>query len=319
MNQPDINIIVPLFNEEKVFHELITRLTAVLENSKTKTTVILINDGSSDETGRLMEELSMRDDRFHCIFLSRNFGHQLCLSAGLQEADARHGVFIIDGDLQDPPELLDEFYEHLNNGFDVVYGIRGKRKENIFKKIAYKSFYRLQQKVSNLDIPLDSGDFSMISRRVVDQIVNMREESRFLRGMRSWVGYKQTGIYYERDERHSGESKYSLKNLMGLAANGIFNFSEFPIRFITRMGVLTVLISSIYLLYTLYVKYVLNETPEGFTAVIFVLVLIGGVQLISIGIIGEYILRIFFQVKNRPLFVIDKVIKNKTVHGTKLL
>jgi glycosyltransferase involved in cell wall biosynthesis len=312
---PQINILVPLFNEEKVFPELIERLTTIIEASNLEISVILINDGSSDLTPSLMENLSLQDHRFHSIFLSRNFGHQICLSAGLNEVDAKEAVLIIDGDLQDPPELLDQFYQELKKGYDVVYGLRENRKENVFKRISYKAFYLLLKKISYFNIPIDSGDFSMISRRVVDHLAQMPEESRFLRGMRSWIGFKQKALPYSRHSRKHGDSKYPFKALVKLAFNGIFNFSEFPIKFISRMGLTTVLVSSIYLIYTLYSRFILGETPEGFTAIIFVIVLIGGVQLISIGIIGEYILRIFFQVKKRPLYIIDKVIKNKTEHG----
>ncbi len=315
---PQINILVPLYNEEKVFPELVERLKKVIETTRLEISVILVDDGSSDLTPRLMENLSIQDDRFHSVFLSRNFGHQICLTAGLNEVDAKEAVFIIDGDLQDPPELLDQFYQELKEGHDVVYGLRRNRKENIFKRLSYKAFYMLMKKISYFDIPIDSGDFSMISRRVVDQLVKMPEESRFLRGMRSWIGYSQKALPYSRDSRTKGDSKYPFNALLKLAFNGIFNFSEFPIKFISRMGLITVLISSIYLIYTLYSRFILDETPEGFTAIVFVIVLIGGVQLISIGIIGEYILRIFFQVKKRPLYIIDKVIKNKTTYGQSL-
>ena len=311
MESPEINIVIPLYNEEKVFPELVSRLEKVMEASDLTIRVLMIDDGSSDLTALKMEELSLKDERFSSIFLSRNFGHQLALSAGLNYVDATKAVLIVDGDLQDPPELLDEWYKYIQEGYEVVYAVRKKRKEGFFKKVAYKMFYRLLNRVAYVKIPLDSGDFSLVSRRVINQLNKMPEESRFLRGMRSWVGFKQIGVEYEREERHSGESKYTFGKLLRLALNGLFNFSEYPIKFVTSMGIVTVSISLLYFAFTLYKKFIYGDVPEGFTALIFLIVMFSGVQLIAIGIIGEYVLRIFFQVKNRPLFVVKNVIKDK--------
>ena len=307
---PQINIIIPLYNEEESFPYLIKRLDEVIKKSEHAIEVILIDDGSSDSTSFLMHDLSKKNKNFTSIFLSRNFGHQYALSAGLSYVNASEAIFIIDGDLQDPPELLFDFFEKIQEGYDVVYAIREKRKEGFLKKIAYKAYYRILSSMASTSIPLDSGDFSMMSRRVVDYLNDMPEQSRFLRGMRSWVGFKQIGINYERSQRDQGSSKYSLSDLLKLAFNGLFNFSEFPIRFISRLGILTFLIAFIYLTITLIKKYFFGEVPEGFTAVITLIILFGGVQLIAIGIIGEYVLRTFFQVKNRPLFIIKSEIRN---------
>jgi glycosyltransferase involved in cell wall biosynthesis len=311
MSQPQVNIVIPLYNEEEVFQSLVDRLIRVMESTELTTTVIMINDGSRDRTPDLMRELSLKDARFTSVFLSRNFGHQLALSSGLAQVDATDAVFILDGDLQDPPELLDEFYSYYKKGYDVVYAVRKKRKENFIKRAAYASFYKLLRRISYIDFPLDSGDFSLVSRRVIDQLNEMPEESRFLRGMRSWVGYQQIGVPYERQERESGESKYSFRKLLELALNGIFNFSEYPIKFITSLGLFTVSVSAVYFLSVLVKKILYNTVPEGFTALLFVIILFGGVQLLAIGIIGEYVLRIFFQVKRRPLFIIKNVIKGQ--------
>lgn len=311
MSTPQINIVIPLFNEEDVFDDLMKRLTAVIDASQLTVTVIMIDDGSRDNTAFLMEQKSIQDERFVSVILSRNFGHQYALTAGFTFVDASEAVFIIDGDLQDPPELLDEFYEQIKLGFDVVYAVREKRKENYFKKIAYKSFYRFLKRISYIDFPLDSGDFSLVSRRVVDHINSMPEESRFLRGMRSWIGFKQVGITYERSKREAGESKYTFRKLLKLALNGIFNFSEYPIKFVSNLGLVTVLLSLIYFGITLVKRFYFGTVPEGFTALVLLIIFFGGVQLIAIGIIGEYVLRIFFQVKNRPLFIVKDVIKNK--------
>jgi len=313
MTRPQVNIIVPLFNEEEVFGELIKRLERLIDSSKLSIEVILVDDGSKDSTPQKMRELSLSNARFHSVILSRNFGHQLALTAGLKYVNATDAVLIIDGDLQDPPELLDEFYGYYKKGYDVVYAVRKKRKESIFKRLAYNWFYKFLKKVSYIDIPLDSGDFSLISTSVVNHLNAMPEESRFLRGMRSWIGFNQIGVEYEREKRFTGDSKYPLSKLVKLALNGIFNFSEYPIRFISSLGIGIIFISFIYFVSVILKKFFFGEVPQGFTALLFMIILFGGIQLLAIGIIGEYILRIFFQVKNRPLFITKERIANKTV------
>jgi len=310
LNLIDISIIVPLYNEEDVFETLLHRLTQVIDTTKFQCEVVLINDGSTDKTAELINQTCRKDNRFSGVLLSRNHGHQLAVSAGLSYSRGKKGAMIIDGDLQDPPELINEFYNLLIDGYDVVYAIRKNRKESFFKKSAYSVYYRLQKQISSFNIPIDSGDFSMLSRRVVDTIVSMPEQSRYLRGMRAWVGYKQIGFEYDRDERHAGETKYSWSKLFELAFNGIFNFSDFPVKIITRLGFFTVLFSLIYFLYNIYRKIYYNDVPQGFTATILAIILFSGVQMISLGLIGEYVLRIYNQVRNRPLFVVDKIIQD---------
>lgn len=309
--EPDVSIVIPLFNEERVFNKLIGRLKEVTSGAPFSWEVILIDDGSRDSTAELIKNQCLSDENFQGIILSRNYGHQFALSAGLAHVRCTRGVMVMDGDLQDPPELIFSFYEKLLSGYDVIYAIRKKRKEGFFKRIAYLLYYRLQQSVSNFKIPIDSGDFGMISRRVADELNRMPEQSRYLRGMRSWVGFKQIGVEYERNARQEGKSNYSFRQLMGLAFNGIFNFSDFPIKFITRLGLLTISISMIYLFITLYRKFYIGDVPGGFTALIMAIILFSGVQLVSIGIIGEYVIRIFFQVKNRPLYIIEKRFSGK--------
>ena len=305
MQSPEVSFVIPLYNEEEIFPLLVERLGKVMDSSPLSFEVVLVNDGSSDNTPFLMQELALLDIRYQCIFLSRNYGHQIALSAGLKASRATKAIMILDGDLQDPPELFADFYAYLEQGYEVVYAIRQKRKEPWYKKMAYYLFYRLMKKISYIEIPLDSGDFALISTRVVQVLNKMPEKSRFIRGMRSWVGFKQIGISYERQERQAGTSKYSFKMLFKLAYNGIFNFSELPIKFITNLGILTTSLSLVYLVYTLIKKIFWNSVPEGFTALLFTIILFSGVQLISLGIIGEYVIRIFFQVKNRPLFVVQ--------------
>ena len=316
MENPQINILVPLYNEEAVFGSLISRLQNLIKSTALSIEVILIDDGSTDSTPLLIKELAMSDEKFQAVFLSRNFGHQMALSAGLKYFTASEAIFIIDGDLQDPPELLEELYLHYKKGYDVVYAVRKKRRESWLMRKMYSFFYRFLKKISYIDIPLDTGDFSLISTRVAKHLNRMPEESRFLRGMRSWIGYKQIGIEYERSERQSGESKYTIKRLFELALNGIFNFSVYPVKFITNLGLFTIIVSVAYFLYTAYVKIFLDGTPQGFTALLFVIILFGGIQMLSLGLIGEYVLRIFFQVKDRPLFIVrERIVHKESIDG----
>jgi polyisoprenyl-phosphate glycosyltransferase len=311
---PQISIVAPLYNESESFPHLVERLNALMDSQPQSIEVVLIDDGSRDNTALMMRQLALADKRYHCVFLSRNHGHQLALTAGLAAARGTEAVMVIDGDLQDPPELLADLYAKLQEGYDVVYAVRRKRKENIFKKTGYFLFYRLLKSISYVEIPLDSGDFALMSRRVVDVLNQMPEESRFLRGMRSWVGFKQVGFEYERSERVAGASKYSFKQLFRLAYNGIFNFSEFPIQFMTRTGMVAVLVALVYFVVVVVKKLFFAEIIEGFTALLFVVILFSGVQLMALGIIGEYVLRIFFQSKGRPLFIVkQEIVDGNTV------
>ena len=311
MNVPAISIVVPLYNEEKVFHQLVERLKNVISKSLVQVEVILVDDGSRDNTAALIESTALADPFFTGLILSRNHGHQLAVSAGLSIAKGSEGVMVIDGDLQDPPELLNDFYKKLKEGYDVVYAVRKNRKESETKKFLYWFYYRLQSMISSTSMPVDAGDFSMLSRRVVDHINSMPEQSRYLRGMRAWVGFRQYAYEYDRDARAAGETKYNWKRLFNLAINGIFNFSDVPVRLITRLGITTIIVSIIYIIYILIKKLMGIYVPEGFTTLIIAICLFSGVQLICIGVLGEYVLRIYNQVRNRPLFVIDKIITKK--------
>jgi len=314
LSEPQISIVAPLYNERESFPHLIPRLNALMDASPLSIEVVLIDDGSRDNTAELMQQVALADSRYHCVFLARNYGHQIALTAGMAAARGTEGLFIIDGDLQDPPELLPTFYEKLKEGYDVVYAIRKKRKEGFFKRTAYFLFYRFMRSISYVDIPLDSGDFSLISRRVATILKKMPEESRYIRGMRSWIGFRQIGVEYERDARAAGESKYSFKMLRNLAYNGIFNFSEYPIKFVSRLGLFSIGLALLYFVQTLVKKYLFGDVPEGFTATVFLIILFSGVQLIALGLIGEYVLRIFFQTKGRPLFVVREVIRRQERH-----
>lgn len=310
---PQVSFVIPLYNEESNLKTLVDRLIQVMESSQISIDVVLVDDGSRDRSRAILQALALQDSRFHVILLSKNHGHQLALTAGLSVARGTEGVFVLDGDLQDPPELLSTFYAKFQEGFDVVYAVREKRKEVFYKRWAYFIFYRILKKIANVDIPLDSGDFSFISRRVVNVLNQMPEESRFIRGMRTWIGFKQVGVAYDRQERASGDSKYSFGKLVQLALNGIFNFSEFPIKFVTMLGGFAIFSSVVYFISVVIKKFFVDQVIEGFTALLFVIILFGGIQLAAIGILGEYILRIFFQSKNRPNFIIEKQILNGEV------
>ena len=312
MSNPQVSIVAPLYNEEESFGILVERLTKLMDSTSLAIEVVLVNDGSKDRTEELMRVIALRDKRFQCVFLSRNFGHQLALSASMAAARGTEAIMCIDGDLQDPPELLDEFYKLYQQGYDVVYAVRKNRKESWLLKAMFHYYYRIQKRLVNIDTALDSGDFALLSRSVVNVMNQLPEESRYLRGLRSWVGFKQIGYEYDRPERAAGETKYPISKRIKIALNGIFNFSELPIRLITNLGIATIAVALIYFVYTVVKKFVLGmEVADGFTGLLFAIILFSGVQLLSLGVIGEYMLRIFFQVKGRPLFIV----KEKIVDG----
>lgn len=311
----DSSVIIPLYNEVANFKPLTERLEDLQQDFSKSLEVVLVDDGSDDETPELMKNWAMKNPNVQCIFLSRNFGHQMAFSAGLAYARGKEGVMLMDGDLQDPPELFFDFYEKFQNGCDVVYAIRESRQEGIWKRLAYKLFYRIQNQLNSIYIPLDTGDFSFLSRRVVDEVNKLPERQRYLRGLRSWVGFKQCYITYERETRNQGSSKYSLAKLFRLALDGIFSFSEFPVKLITRMGFFAIFFGLVYLGIVVTKKFFWGTVPEGFTTLIFVIVLFSGVQLISLGLIGEYVLRIYAQTLNRPLYIVDRQIKDGEEHN----
>lgn len=310
---PEFSFVIPIYNEEKVFNQLVERLVALESKIDGVCEFILVDDGSIDNSPVLIEHLSLNNSSFKGLFLSRNFGHQKALSAGLDHAEGKY-IMLIDADLQDPPEMFFDFYRKIMEGFDVVYGIRKKRKEGFLKKAAYKTYYRFLNQVSNFKMPKDSGDFAMFTASVAKAINSNREEGRYLRGLRSWVGFNQIGLEYEREKRAAGEPSYTFKKLLELAFNGIMNFTTLPIKVLTITGASFIGVSFIYLIVVILRKFIYNDVPSGFTALLFMIILFGGLQLLSLGIIGEYIQRIFFQVKNRPLYVIKKKIKNSKIY-----
>ena len=307
----ELTLLFPLFNEEEVLPQLVSRITECLHLLPARTEVILINDGSSDRTRELIHKAVARNSQFVGIHFSRNFGHQQAVSAGLAASKGEY-VAVLDGDLQDPPEIVPKFLAKAKEGFDVVYAIREKRKEGILKKTAYRLFYRILDSLSKIHIPLDSGDFCLISRRVAKTIVAMPERHRFIRGLRAYCGFCQTGLRYERDRRLGGEPKYTLVRLLGLAADGVFTFSERPLKVATLFGFLSAATGFLYAAYLLIWRLSSNESLPGFATIVLAILFMGGVQLICLGILGEYIGRIHNEVKGRPSFIIDTIETNKS-------
>jgi polyisoprenyl-phosphate glycosyltransferase len=304
------SLVIPVFNEELIIDQLYSRCTEALAKITDEWEIICVDDGSTDRTLELLTSYHQKDKRFKLVSLSRNFGHQAAILAGMSFAKGEY-IGIIDGDLQDPPEVLQQFYDKAKEGFDVVYAVRKKRKEGIIKKSVYWLYYRILGKVSNTPIPLDSGDFSVIRRCVVDYILSMREQSLYIRGIRSWIGFRQVGLEYEREKRFAGEPKYNFRKLFKLAWNGIFSFSDFPIKMVSRIGFLVSAFSFGYICVTLFKKFVYGNVPQGFTTIIIFLTLFSGVQLLALGLIGEYVIRIYDETRKRPLFIVrDKFIED---------
>jgi dolichol-phosphate mannosyltransferase len=301
------SVVIPVYNEEEVLPRLHERLAAVLEQLKEPYEIIFVNDGSQDRSYEIMREISRNDNRVKIIDLSRNFGHQTAITAGLDYA-AGDAVILMDADLQDPPEVLPSFVEKWREGFDIVYAIRKKRKENILKRLCYKLFYRILRVISDVNIPLDSGDFALLSRQAVNAIRSARESNRFVRGIRGWIGFRQVGIEYERMERYAGEVKYTLSKLMKLAVDGMISFSSVPLRIIAYLGFTISFFSFVYIIYLVFLRLFADVAPQGWTSVMVSIFFVGGIQLTVLGIIGAYTGRIYDEVKRRPLYLIKRAI-----------
>jgi dolichol-phosphate mannosyltransferase len=309
---PVLSIVVPLYNEEGNVAPLLERVVAIvgrLEGAPSYE-IVLVNDGSTDRTlERIRDELAQRE-HIVMVNLSRNFGHQLAASAGMDIAEG-DAVILMDGDLQDPPELITEFVVKWREGFDVVYAVRRTRKgESPFKLFTARLFYRIIKRLTKVSIPVDTGDFRLMSRRVVEALRRSPERHRFLRGMVSWVGYNQIGIKYDRDERHSGSTKYPLPKMLRFAIDGITSFSDVPLRFASYLGFISSLVAFVYALIVIAYKLFGQNAPgytRGWASTIVAVLFLGGVQLISLGILGEYIGRIYDEVKGRPLYLIGDI------------
>ncbi len=305
-----LSLVIPCYNEEDVLPLLTERLENLRNDIDGEVEFVFVDDGSKDKTWDLLSEYTSNKAHADAFRLSRNFGHQTAVSAGLQQTTGDL-VAVIDADLQDPPEIIPDMIRKWETGFDVVYAVRKNRKENFILKFCYFLFYRLLKKMANIDVPLDSGDFSLMDKKVVDQINAMPEHNRFIRGMRGWVGFKQTGHEYERDGRAAGKPKYNFKKLLELAMDGMISFSSLPLRIAGWLGVFAALFGFIYLLIELIKMFFFQTPPGGWASTIAIIIFFGGIQLIMLGILGQYVGRIFDEVKNRPHFIISENTREK--------
>ena len=301
-----LSLVIPCYNEEAVIEETMKRLLAFCESlNDLNVELIFIDDGSCDATNDILSKHIARDNRLRLISFARNFGHQVAVTAGM-DAAAGDAVVVIDADLQDPPEAIAGMIEKWCEGYDVVYGVRTVREgETRFKLATAKGFYRILNMLSEVDIPLNAGDFRLLSRRVVNVMRELPERDRFLRGMVSWVGFKQIALPYRRAERFAGKSKYPLHKMLRLASDGIVSFSIRPLRLSVNLGLASAMLALVVIIYALYKRIFTNHWIEGWTAIMISVLFIGGVQLFCIGILGEYIGRIYNQVKSRPLYVVQ--------------
>ena len=309
-----LSVVIPVYNEEENIVPLYNRLSkAVGQIDLDNAELIFVNDGSSDETLARVKNLSSNETTtVKYIDFSRNFGHQIAVTAGLDHC-LGDMIVIIDADLQDPPELIPEMLSKASDGFDVVYAKRRNRKgESLLKKARAKWFYRLLAKITSVSIPVDTGDFRVISRRVVDILKDMPEREKFLRGQIAWVGFDQTYVEYDRDERLSGDTSYTWRKMLSLAIDGITSFSNFPLKVATISGFIMSFVSFLLMLYALYSRFILKVYEPGWTSLMLSVLFIGGIQLVSIGIIGEYVGRIAGNVRNRPTYIVkDKTVATK--------
>ena len=300
-----LSIIIPIYNEQGNIDRLINRLKGVVSKLPIDCEYIFINDGSKDDSINIIKNLAAIDSSVKYINFSRNFGHQIAVTAGLDKASGDR-IVIIDADLQDPPELIIDMFHKMNDGYEVVYAKRKARKgESWLKKFTARMFYRILKAITSVNIPVDTGDFRIMDRKIVDVLKQMPEQQKFLRGQISWIGFNQTYVEYERDERNAGETGYTYIKMIRFALDGITSFSNFPLKFASICGFVVSGIAFLVGLYALYARFISGHYVEGWTSIIISVLFLGGIQLISIGIIGEYISRLSSNVRNRPLYIID--------------
>lgn len=298
-----ISVVIPLYNESKNVFELLNRLNKVLSNFN-EFEIIFVNDGSTDDTLEKLLTISSSNKSIKIISLSRNFGHQIALSAGI-DFISKENAILMDGDMQDPPELIPDLINKLKQNYNVVYCVRKKRKENFIKKICYFLFYRILKMLSEVNMPLDSGDFSALDHKAISNLKKFPEKNKYIRGLRSWIGFRQTSFEYERDERYKGVPKYNFISLTKLALDGFFSFSNFPLKIATMSGFIITFFCILYILYILINKIFIGVAPQGWSSLMIIVLFLGGLHLLVLGIIGEYIARIYDQVKGRPDYIID--------------
>ncbi len=307
-DHPTLSVVAPCFNEEGVLHELYRRISGVLDGAGEAWELVLVNDGSRDRTPEIMRELHDADARVKVVDFARNFGHQIAVTAGMDYARG-DAVVLIDADLQDPPELILEMLAKWREGYEVVYAIRAERKgETWFKEFTAKAFYRIIYKITDINIPMDTGDFRLMDRKVVAALKTMKEKHRFLRGMSVWVGFRQTGVKYVRAERYAGETKYPLKKMLKFAMDGITSFSYFPLQLATYIGFVSAAIAVLGIIVTIILRLSGSHAFFGQATALVSVLFLGGVQLICLGILGEYLGRIYDEVKGRPLYIVREAL-----------
>jgi len=307
-HRPTLSVVAPVYNEEAILPELYRRLVAVLDGAGLDWELVLVNDGSRDRSPEIMRELHAADPRVKVVDFARNFGHQVAITAGADYAQG-DAVVIIDADLQDPPEVILDLLAKWREGYEVVYAVRAERKgETWFKEFTAKAFYRIIYKITDINIPMDTGDFRLMDRKVVEALRTMREKHRFMRGMSVWVGFKQVGVEYVRAERYAGETKYPLKKMLRFALDGITSFSYFPLQVATYVGFIAAAVAVLGIILTVILRLTGSHAFYGQATTLVAVLFLGGVQLISLGIIGEYLGRIYDEVKGRPLYIVREAL-----------
>ncbi|AFZ00544.1 glycosyltransferase family 2 protein [Calothrix sp. PCC 6303] len=302
------SIVIPIYNEEENIREMYRRIVEVMEKLEGETEVILVDDGSSDRSLHFMREIHQRDRRIRYISFARNFGHQIAVTAGLNFVRGKVTI-VMDADLQDPPELILDMVEQWRQGYQVVYAQRiSRKKENWFKRFMAYSFYRILRILADVDIPADTGDFCLMDKQVVDVLNSMPERNRYIRGLRAWVGFRQTAVQFERDPRFAGKEKYTFGKSLGLAINGIVSLSKMPLKLATYLGIISATVAILMIFMVLYWRLIDLATPLiGYTLITIALFFLGSVQLLCLGILGEYIGRIYEEVKGRPIYTVKEI------------
>ena len=302
----EVSVVIPVYNEEDVLPLLYNRLTRVMDGLGVPYEIIFVNDGSADESPLLLQELQAKDERVKFISLSRNFGHQIAITAGLDHSSGQ-AVVVMDADLQDPPEVIPRLVEQWRKGYDIVFAVREQRRgEGLFKRATAALFYRVLRHFTATEIPLDAGDFRLMNRKTVDTLNGIRERNRFIRGLAGWIGFRRASVPYVRDERQAGDTKYPLRKMVRFAVTGIISFSWAPLQLASYLGFLVSAVSFVYTAYAIWLKLFTDRVVLGWASVMVAVLFLGGVQLVCLGIIGEYIGRIYDEVKQRPLYIIDE-------------
>jgi len=313
MANPTYSVVVPAFNEQEVIKETYARLTRVMTGMGESYELIFVNDGSKDQTAQIIAEFCENDSSVRLINFTRNFGHMPAISAGMEHARGQ-AIFVIDADLQDPPEVFPEMAAKWKEGYHVIYGKRIKRKgETVFKRMTAKIFYRFLRKMTSVDLPPDTGEFRLIDRKVCDAVNKLPEKNRYIRGLVSWVGFKQVPVEYQREKRFAGETKYPLRKMISFAMDAITSFSYRPLKFATLLGMIISVLSFLFILYVLYQVFFTDRTIAGWASTIAAILFTQGIVLMLLGLMGEYIGRIYTEIQNRPNYIIQEIIEQDSL------